>query len=140
MANLNARALRWTMTDAERRLWALLRRKQLQGYRFRRQHPVEPYILDFYCFAEKLAVELDGSQHASAEGLAYDGRRGALLAVQGIRVLRFPMPMCSSDRTMSWTSSRGPCRANGSDATFGAESLVAPFRRFATPPPHAFTS
>jgi very-short-patch-repair endonuclease len=78
------------MTDAERRLWALLRRKQLQGYRFRRQHPVEPYILDFYCFAEKLAVELDGSQHYDEEALAYDARRTAFLAVQGIRVLRFP--------------------------------------------------
>jgi type I restriction enzyme M protein len=78
------------MTDAERRLWALLRRKQLQGYRFRRQHPVEPYILDFYCFAEKLAVELDGSQHYDEEALAYDIRRTAFLAAQGIRVLRFP--------------------------------------------------
>ncbi|MCC6918598.1 MAG: endonuclease domain-containing protein [Alphaproteobacteria bacterium] len=78
------------MTDAERRLWALLRRKQLQGYRFRRQHTVEPYIVDFYCMAEKLAVELDGSQHYDAAAIAYDARRTAFLARHGIRVLRFP--------------------------------------------------
>jgi len=90
MPNHNARALRWNMTEAERRLWALLRRKQLQGYRFRRQHPVAPFILDFYCLAEKLAVELDGSQHYDDEALDHDARRTAFLGKRGIRVLRFP--------------------------------------------------
>ncbi|MFO1236878.1 MAG: endonuclease domain-containing protein [Alphaproteobacteria bacterium] len=89
MPNPNARALRRNQTEAERRLWTLLRRKQLEGYRFRRQHPAEPYILDFYCFAEKLAVELDGGQHFDDAALAYDARRAAFLERQGIRVLRF---------------------------------------------------
>jgi very-short-patch-repair endonuclease len=89
MPNPNARALRRTMTDAEQRLWWLLRRRHLAGYRFRRQHPVEPYILDFFCFAESLAVELDGGQHFTDAALAYDARRTAFLATQGIRVLRF---------------------------------------------------
>ena len=90
MANANARALRRGQTEAERRLWWLLRRKQLEGFRFRRQHPVDPYILDFYCWEQKLAIELDGSQHYDDEALAYDARRTAFLAGQGIRVLRFP--------------------------------------------------
>ena len=84
-----ARSLRKVMPEAEKRLWALLRRKQLEGYRFRRQHPVKPYFIDFFCFAEKLAVELDGWQHAEAEARAHDARRDAYLAARGIRVIRF---------------------------------------------------
>ena len=56
-----ARELRWSMTDAERRLWALLRRKKLAGYRFRRQAPVGPYIADFFCPAARLIIEVDGN-------------------------------------------------------------------------------
>src|SRR5258706_89021 len=62
MPNTRARTLRWDMTDDERRLWALLRRKQLAGYRFRRQHPMGAYIADFFCPNAKLIVELDGGQ------------------------------------------------------------------------------
>jgi len=77
------------MTDAEKMLWKHLRRKNLDGYRFRRQHPVDRYILDFYCPALKLAVELDGAQHYTKEGKARDNKRTAWLEAQGIRVVRF---------------------------------------------------
>ncbi len=77
------------MPKAEKRLWQLLRRKQLDGFRFRRQHPVPPYFLDFFCFDEQLAIELDGWQHHSDEARAYDEARSAYLAVRGIQVIRF---------------------------------------------------
>lgn len=89
MSTVRARALRKVMPEAEKKLWALLRRKQLDGFRFRRQHPVPPYFLDFYCFAQKLAVELDGWQHGDDAAQAYDTRRDAYIAARGIRVLRF---------------------------------------------------
>ena len=83
------RALRGLSTDAERLLWRLLRMRQLLGLKFRRQHPVGHYIVDFYCADRRLAVELDGGQHFTVEGLAYDRRRTAYLAGRGIHVLRF---------------------------------------------------
>ncbi|MFO1422920.1 MAG: DUF559 domain-containing protein [Candidatus Competibacteraceae bacterium] len=82
-----ARELRRQQTDAESLIWMLLRDRRLAGCKFRRQHPVAPYILDFYCHEAKLAVELDGGQHA--ENHAYDAERDAFLQAQGIRVLRF---------------------------------------------------
>jgi very-short-patch-repair endonuclease len=81
-----ARRLRREMTDAERRLWAMLRGSQLEGAKFRRQVPIGRYIADFACFKSKLIVELDGSQHADS---AYDAERDAWLEAQGFRVLRF---------------------------------------------------
>jgi len=83
------RALRASSTDAEKLLWRLLRSRQFLSLKFRRQHPVGPYIVDFYCVAHCLAVELDGGQHFTDEGQAYDSRRTAYLARRGIRVLRF---------------------------------------------------
>ncbi len=82
----NARQLRTRQTDAEKRLWQHIRNSQL-GYKFRRQHPVFPYIVDFYCPRLKLAVELDGGQHA--EQTSYDQRRTQHLRKQGIEVVRF---------------------------------------------------
>ncbi len=82
-----ARSLRRTPTDAEALLWRHLRRGQLGEARFRRQHPVAGYILDFACPAIGLAIELDGGQHV--ENAAYDERRSTLLAAAGWRVLRF---------------------------------------------------
>ena len=82
-----ATALRRSLTDAERHLWYFLRRRNLQGYRFRRQAPVGPFIIDFLCIEARLAIELDGSQHASAR--IYDEQRERMLAQRGIRVLRF---------------------------------------------------
>jgi very-short-patch-repair endonuclease len=85
-ARTNARTLRIGMTDAERRLWSGLRGEQL-GVKFRRQHPLGPYVLDFACLAPKLVVEVDGSQHL--EQVSYDERRDAWLRSQGFQVLRF---------------------------------------------------
>jgi very-short-patch-repair endonuclease len=67
MPNRKARALRTNMTDAERRLWSILRGRRLHGYKFRRQHPFGPYILDFACFEHYLVIEADGGQHSENE-------------------------------------------------------------------------
>ena len=79
--------LRDDMTPAEKRLWEELRAKRLGGLRFRSQHPVGPFILDFYCPACKLAVELDGSVHDTQ--FEQDAARTAHLVAYGYRVLRF---------------------------------------------------
>src|SRR5690606_5880726 len=81
-----ARELRATMTDSERRLWRCLRMRQLDGYRFRRQHPIGPYIVDFACLAARLVVEVDGGQHSDSMD---DRHRDAFLRARGFRVLRF---------------------------------------------------
>lgn len=81
-----ARGLRLGMSPIERQLWSKLRRDQL-GVSFRRQHPVGPYVLDFYCPALKLAVELDGDDHALR--VDSDAQRSAYLARSGIAVVRF---------------------------------------------------
>jgi very-short-patch-repair endonuclease len=83
------RALRATLTTAERILWARLRRRQLYGFKFRRQHPVGDYVLDFYCVQRKLAIEVDGESHYVERGPVRDEGRTAVLAREGIRVLRF---------------------------------------------------
>ena len=82
-----AREMRNKMTDAEALLWKLLRDRRIAGAKFRRQHPVGRYILDFYCVEKQLGIELDGGQHG--ETVAYDQRRDDWLRGQGIQVLRF---------------------------------------------------
>jgi very-short-patch-repair endonuclease len=84
-----ARVLRKNMTPAESVLWNHLRRKALDGYRFRRQHPAGRFILDFYCHPLRLAIELDGSVHHLPEQAEYDVGRTAELERLGITVLRF---------------------------------------------------
>jgi len=81
-----ARSMRRTMTGPERVLWTLLRRNTLSLH-FRRQHPVGPFVLDFYCAGARLAVEVDGPVHA--EQVEADSRRTDWLAREGVRVLRF---------------------------------------------------
>ncbi|HLH21207.1 MAG TPA: endonuclease domain-containing protein [Chloroflexota bacterium] len=83
------RELRRESTDAEALLWRLLRNRQMAGRTFRRQHAFEPYVLDFFCAEQRLAVEADGGQHFDADQAAYDARRTEYLAARGIRVLRF---------------------------------------------------
>jgi very-short-patch-repair endonuclease len=75
-----ARTLRRTMTDFEVRLWANLRRNQLGGFHFRRQHTIGPYIADFACLDAKLVIELDGAQHGLEQERARDLHRDAYLA------------------------------------------------------------
>jgi len=84
-----SRQLRENMTDAERRLWAKIRMKQLKGYQFYRQKPIGDYIVDFFCPRAKLVIEVDGSQHFSDEITEYDRIRNEYLSSLGLRVLRF---------------------------------------------------
>ena len=81
-----ARDLRTQPTDAERKFWPYLRGEQLGGHRFRRQHPIPPYIADFACIEAKLIIEVDGGQHADS---SYDMARDRHLRLHGWRVLRF---------------------------------------------------
>ncbi|WP_374385124.1 endonuclease domain-containing protein [Dongia sp.] len=74
------------MTEAGKNLWRLLRRKQFAGFRFRRQAPIGPYVVDFFCPAAKLIIELDGGQHA--DRIEHDQRRTDYLTRAGYRVLR----------------------------------------------------
>ena len=83
----HARRMRREPTKSERLLWQKLRGRQLGGYKFRRQHPIAPYIVDFYCAQTKLIVELDGDIHTFQE--AYDAERTAYLEAQGYLVMRF---------------------------------------------------
>ena len=82
-----ARKLRRSSTDVERKLWHRIRDKQVEGFRFRRQRPIEKYIVDFICLDASLIVELDDGQHA--ESVVYDEKRSAFLESLGYRVLRF---------------------------------------------------
>ena len=77
------------MTDAEQRIWLLVRRKQIFGVQFYRQKPIGPYIVDFYAPAAKLVIELDGSQHLEPEHARRDAARDYFLAEQGLLVQRF---------------------------------------------------
>jgi very-short-patch-repair endonuclease len=81
--------LRNNATRAELLLWDMLRQSNLGGYKFRRQHSVGPYILDFYCPAKRLAIELDGESHFSEDAQMYDLERTAYLNGLDIKVLRF---------------------------------------------------
>lgn len=81
--------MRRKMTDAEMRLWFRLRPLRRDGLAFRRQSPIDRYIIDFECRAAKLAIELDGSQHADPEHEARDRERSAWLEFRGYRVLRY---------------------------------------------------
>ncbi len=85
-----ATRLREEPTEAERRLWRLLReRLPLRRTHFRRQVAIGPYVADFCALKARLIIEVDGNQHGSEQGRAHDARRGAYLLAEGFRVLRF---------------------------------------------------
>ena len=83
-----ARRFRRALTPPEARLWRYLKGDKLAGLGFRKQHPVGPWVLDFYCAAAKLAVEVDGASHDTEERIAKDARRTAWLNARGVRVIR----------------------------------------------------
>ena len=89
MANQRARALRTNQTDAERKLWRELRQLKPLGFHFRRQVPIDHFIVDFACYSARLVIEVDGGQHNFAEGLQADKQRDAHMGQRGFRVLRF---------------------------------------------------
>jgi very-short-patch-repair endonuclease len=82
-----SRKMRKAPTKAERVLWEFLRKRRIEGYKFRRQQPMGSYIVDFICFEKRLIIELDGGQHATNK--QYDHDRTAWLSARGYRVLRF---------------------------------------------------
>ena len=86
---INAKALRKKMTNAEKILWHKIRSKKLNGYKFRRQHPVQRFIADFYCHELKLIIEVDGAYHKQNHQKEYDKNREEILRFQGIEIIRF---------------------------------------------------
>ncbi|HDL65301.1 MAG TPA: endonuclease domain-containing protein [Proteobacteria bacterium] len=84
-----ARKLRKNQTETEARLWAQLRDRRLKGFKFRRQHPIGRYIVDFYCPEKRLVIELDGGGHAEDEQKQSDKKRDEWLKQKGISVFRF---------------------------------------------------
>jgi very-short-patch-repair endonuclease len=81
------KTLRKNLTDAERWLWQRLRNRELSGWKFRRQHSIGPYIVDFVCIEKRLVIELDGGQHV--ENLESDAKCSEYLKEKGYRILRF---------------------------------------------------
>jgi len=86
-AQARARTLRHNMTEAERRLWQILRSHQMTGYKFRRQVPIGRYIADFVCHEARLIVEIDGGQHDRSS--PQEAERSGFLEKEGYRILRF---------------------------------------------------
>ena len=86
----NARQVRKTLSPPEARLWVALRGRSLSGLKFRRQHPIGAYVLDFYCPSLRFAIEVDGLWHTSDDQAAHDGVRDRWLRRTGLYVLRIP--------------------------------------------------
>lgn len=84
-----AKSMRHNATDAENLMWQLLRAKRFMNLKFRRQHVIKPYIVDFYCHELGLVVELDGSQHGTDDGIEYDAERTQFLEALGFKVVRY---------------------------------------------------
>ena len=93
----HARDMRQAPTGAEARVWRWLRDRRFDGYKFRRQVPVGPYILDFYCAELQLAVELDGVQHGTPCMSDYDSARTLFLRRRGIELVRMPNELTRGD-------------------------------------------
>jgi len=83
------RRLRSDVTGPETRLWSRLRARQLQGLKFRRQHGIGPYIVDFYCPEQSLVIEVDGDSHADADQIVKDQLRDRYFQSLGLRVIRY---------------------------------------------------
>ena len=94
---LRALKLRRTMSLPEVLLWRALKGRQLDGLHFRKQHPIGPYVLDFYCAEARLCVEIDGASHSAGGRPAQDVRRDAWLRAQGVRTLRISAELVLRD-------------------------------------------
>lgn len=81
--------MRHTATDAEQLMWQILRGKRFMNLKFRRQHVIKPYIVDFYCHEIGLVIELDGSQHGTDDAIEYDAARTKFLEALGLTVIRY---------------------------------------------------
>ncbi len=84
-----AELLRQNTTESENKLWLILKDGQFEGYKFRRQHPIHLFIVDFYCHELRLVIEVDGGYHNSQEQHEADNKREELLKFQDLRILRF---------------------------------------------------
>jgi len=84
-----AKSMRHTATDAEQLMWQVLRAKRFMGLKFRRQHVIASYIVDFYCHEIGLVIELDGSQHGTDDAIEYDAERTKFLEALGLTVVRY---------------------------------------------------
>ena len=84
-----AKTMRSNATDAENFMWQLIRAKRFMNLKFRRQHVISPYIVDFYCHELGLVIELDGSQHGTDDAIEYDAERTNFLETLGFRVVRY---------------------------------------------------
>ena len=84
-----AKIMRQNATDAEHLMWQLLRAKRFMNLKFRRQHVIAHYIVDFYCHEISLVIELDGSQHGIDEAIEYDAERTKFLEALGLTVVRY---------------------------------------------------
>ena len=84
-----AKSMRHTATDAEHLMWQILRAKRFMYLKFRRQHVIKPYIVDFYCHEIGLVVELDGGQHGTDDAVEYDAERTKFLEALGLTVVRY---------------------------------------------------
>lgn len=84
-----AKTMRHNATDAEHLMWQLLRAKRFMNLKFRRQHVIAPYIVDFYCHELGLVIELDGSQHGTDDAIEYDTERTNFLEALGLTVVRY---------------------------------------------------
>lgn len=130
-----ARELRGGMTLPEIVLWQALRKGRLAGLRFRRQHPIGPYILDFYCPGARLAVEIDGLAHDDAARVSHDERRDTWLAQRGVRVLRIHAADVLRDERLEGVllgieqSAAVRARAEASRADFGNRGFSEAHRR-----------
>ncbi len=84
-----AKSMRHSAKDAENLMWQLLRAKRFMNLKFRRQHVIQPYIVDFYCHEIGLVIELDGSQHGTDDAIEYDAERTKFLETLGLTVVRY---------------------------------------------------
>ncbi len=84
-----AKSMRHTATDVEHLMWQILRAKRFMNLKFRRQHVIKPYIVDFYCHEIGLVIELDGSQHGADDAIEYDAERTKFLEALGLMVVRY---------------------------------------------------